>query len=216
MWGTMECDIRMMEPFYVLSKRRAPSRILTIDYTGTIPGVMPIVALMNKHYLVAVVGFNAVLAEVLTVCVSSFGVKGSDFLGIDTDQRREGEETFTSFWVSFVLTLGILLSLAISASFVYYYRGKAFLPRQPGTIASVLAFIHQSKMLWDFVDTEKMNAKEMAIHLEKKNKTYGFGWFSGRDRQRHCGVDEEELTDSYKVGVDLKDASNPWDFRDQF
>ncbi|KAH0543468.1 hypothetical protein FGG08_002233 [Glutinoglossum americanum] len=210
MWNTLECGIRMIEPFYILSKRHAPSKTLTLDYTGTIPGFMPIVAFLNGHYLVALVGTNAVLAEVLTVCVSSFGVKGSDFLGIDTGQR-DGEETFRSFWVSLVLALSILLSLAVSACLVYHYRGHAFLPRQPGTIASVLAFIHQSKMLWDFVDTETLNAKQMTVHLGKKGKKYGIGWFTGRDKKRHCGVDEEELTSNYTHGIDLKDALNPWE-----
>ncbi|KAI9783527.1 MAG: hypothetical protein M1839_003697 [Geoglossum umbratile] len=210
MWNTLECGIRMMEPFYILSRRHAPSKTLTLDYTGTIPGVMPIVALRNGHFLVALVGFNAILAEVLTVCVSSFGVKGSDFLNIDAGQP-DGEETFRSFWVSLSLALSILLSLAISACIVYYHRGSAFLPREPGTIASVLAFIHQSKMLWDFVDTEKMNAKQMTIHLEELGKKYGFGWFKGRDKKRHCGVDEEELTQSYTLGIDLNDALNPWE-----
>ncbi|KAI9857387.1 MAG: hypothetical protein M1813_008290 [Trichoglossum hirsutum] len=209
-WNTLECAIRMMEPFYILSRRHAPSSTLTLDYTGTVPGVMPIVALLNGHFLVALVGFNAVLAEVLTVCVSSFGVKGSDFLGIDTGQP-DGEETFRSFWVSLVLALAILLSLAISACIVYYYRGHTFLPRQPGTIASVLAFIHQSKMLWDFVDTEKMNANQMTVHLGEKGKKYGFGWFTGRDKKRHCGIDEEELTSNYTHGINLKDALNPWE-----
>ncbi|KAH0565303.1 hypothetical protein GP486_001303 [Trichoglossum hirsutum] len=209
-WNTLECAVRMMEPFYILSRRHAPSNTLTLDYTGTVPGVMPIVALLNGHFLVALVGLNAVLAEVLTVCVSSFGVKGSDFLGIDTGQP-DGEETFRSFWVSLVLAMAILLSLAISACIVYRYRGHAFLPRQPGTIASVLAFIHQSKMLWDFVDTEKMNANQMTVHLGEKGKKYGFGWFTGRDKKTHCGIDEEELSSSYKHGSNFEYARNPWE-----
>jgi Protein of unknown function (DUF3433) len=210
MWNTLECGIRMMEPFYILSRRHAPSKTLTLDYTGTVPGVMPLVALKNGHLLLALVGLNSVLTEILTVCVSSFGVKGSDFLNIDSGQR-DGEETFSSFWVSLTLALAILLSLAVSACIVYHHRGHAFLPRQPGTIASVLAFIHQSKMLWDFVDTEKMDAKQMTIHLEKLGKKYGFGWFKGRDKKRHCGVDEEELTQSYTLGIDLNEALNPWE-----
>ena len=66
-------------------------------------------------------------------------------------------------------------------------------------------------MLWDFVDTEKMNANQMTVHLGEKGKKYGFGWFTGRDKKRHCGIDEEELTSNYTHGINLKDALNPWE-----
>ena len=76
LWNTMNCDIRMLEPFYILAQRKAPAKTLTLDYTGTNPIFLPLKALMNRHYLVALVGFGAILAEVLTVCVSSFSVDG--------------------------------------------------------------------------------------------------------------------------------------------
>ena len=63
-------------PFYILAQRKAPAKTLTLDYTGTNPIFLPLKALMNRHYLVALVGFGAILAEVLTVCVSSFSVDG--------------------------------------------------------------------------------------------------------------------------------------------
>lgn len=69
-------------------------------------------------------------------------------------------------------------------------------------MASVLSFIHQSKMLVNFVDTEKYNSTQMTRHLEKLGKTYALGWFSGRDGDDHCGIDEEPLLAEYKYGVD--------------
>jgi hypothetical protein len=76
LWNTMNCDIRMLEPFYILAQRKAPAKTLTLDYTGTNPIFLPFKALLNRHYLVALVGLGSILAEVLTVCVSSFSVDG--------------------------------------------------------------------------------------------------------------------------------------------
>ena len=121
-----------------------------------------------------------------------------------------GEETFHSFWLSFGLAMAVLTYLCFVASLVYLRRRHPFLPRQPNTIASILAFIHQSKMLYDFVGTEKMNNHEMVQRLGSIGKTYGLGWFTGRDGEIHCGVDEEELVSAYKHGDDARQASQPW------
>jgi hypothetical protein len=211
-WGTLETDVRMIEPFYILSRRHASPKVLTLDYTAMVWGWMPIQAFLNGHFLVGLVGLGSVLAEVLTVCSTSFAnVYGEDFItkapppGVDA-----GEETHTSFWLSFGFAMGIITFLCFVAVFVYSRRRHPFLPRQPNTIASILAFIHQSKMLYDFVGTEKMNNAQMVQRLGSIGKTYGLGWFTGRDGEMHCGVDEEELVSNYKHGDDARKASQPW------
>lgn len=212
LWQTLDMSIRVVEPYYVLSRRHAPARTLTLDYTGTIPGYLTIKALLNGHFLVAIVGLGAVLAEVLTVLVTSFNVNGTKFISgkggdgrYDSD-RENTSETFKSFWISFGLSIFILIYLSVVAALVYLRRRHIFLPRQPGSIAGVLAYIHQSRMLDSFVDTEKMDSRAMTRHLEKQGKRYGLGWFNGRDGQDHCGVDQEPLLSIYKHGEDWKKA----------
>lgn len=227
-WGTLETDVRMIEPFYILSRRHASPKVLTLDYTAMAFGWLPIRAFLNGHYLVALVGLGSVLAEILTICSTSFAnVFGHDFTNPappksstpallltrarnGSEGQNAGEETFLSFWLSFVLAILILSFLCFVAALVYYRRRHPFLPRQPNTIASVLAFIHQSKMLYDFVGTEKMNNDEMVTKLKSVGKKYGLGWFVGRDGEVHCGVDEEELVVDYKHGDDARKASQPW------
>jgi hypothetical protein len=218
-WGSLETAVRMIEPFYILSRRHASPKVLTLDYTAMAFGWLPIRAFLNGHYLVALVGLGSVLAEVLTVCVTSFStVTGSDFTGSPVSRKIKrynegvdsGEETFASFWVSFVLAVVILTFLCIVAGIVYWRRRHPFLPRQPSSIASVLCFIYQSKMLYDFVGTEKLKNDEMVERLMGIQKTYGLGWFKGRDGDMHCGVDEEELISNYKHGQNKKAASMPW------
>jgi hypothetical protein len=243
-YQTIEQDLRMMEPFYRLSCRHASPKVLTLDYTGMAFGYMPFAALANGDFLLALTGFGSVFAEVLTVCVTSFaGVSGVDFLpvpgggGIGHGRRAEdkdsGEETLLSFWVSFALSGSILCYLVLTAAAVYVKRRHPFLPRQPSTIASVLAYIHQSKMLYDFVDKDETASGSgvgkgrpsaskprnqahdndaMVRRLVVEKKTYGLGWFTGRDGETHCGVDEEELRGDYKhrEGGDVRMATKPW------
>ncbi len=216
LWNTLDCDVRMIQPFYTLFRRHAPPATLTLDYTGTVPGWICIKAALHGHYMVALVGLGAIMAEVLTVCVSSFGVDGRSFLndsGKDTgkpddrpDDHVNSGETYKSFWVSLALSEIILVSLCAIAGLVYLLRRQPFLPRQPGTIASVLAFIHQSEMLLDFVGTDRMDSRAMTEHLEKLKKTYGLGWFRGRDGEDHCGVEQEELSSGYKHGVQWREG----------
>lgn len=214
LWNTMNCDVRMLQPFYILSKRHAPARTLTLDYAGTNPLFLPIIALFNRHWLVALVAFGSLLAEVLTVCVSSINVDGTRFFpgnGRDDDDiqdekdRHNQEQTFRSFWVSLMLSILISIYLISIAILTYIRRSDRFMPRQIGTMASVLAMIHQSKMLLSFVDTEKLTSGQMTKHLEKQGKTYALGWFSGRDGDNHLGVDEEPILDKYVYGEKYRD-----------
>lgn len=214
-WGALDTTTRLMEPYYLLYKRHAPPRTLTLDYTALPFAWVAIKALLNRHYLVSAVGLGTVMTELLTVLVSSLAtVEGKAFgpsRNIDTDDAIDaGEETVHSFWISLVCATVILLYMAGVAGVVYVRRRTPFVPRQPNTIASVLAFIHQSKMLYDFVGTEKYSNSRMVDFLTETGKTYGLGWFEGRDGRVHCGIDEEELMHGYAHGMDYSRSNNPW------
>ncbi|KUI61345.1 hypothetical protein VP1G_08543 [Cytospora mali] len=225
-WGAVDTNVRMMEPFYLLYRRHAPPKTLTLDYTAMPFAWVAFKALLNGHWLVFAVGFGTVMAEILTVLVTSLAaVEGRDFIemikanhglhGQDTGGPSEGDinagqETVHSFWVSLGMVVFILLYMSVVATVVFIRRRTPFLPRQPNTIASVLGFIHQSKMLYDFVGTEKFCNREMVRFLEDIGKTYGLGWFEGRDGQMHCGVDQEQLNAGYRHGVDYSQSNKPW------
>ncbi|KAI1851031.1 hypothetical protein JX266_003696 [Neoarthrinium moseri] len=227
-WGSLDTGIRMMEPYYILSKRHAPSKTLTLDYTAMPFAWVAFRAMLNKHWVVCLVGFGTVLSEFLTIFVTSLAtVDGKDFIdqirhaqddaskGSTTDAPNRdfnsGQETVLSFAITLVFTVFILLYMFVVAATVFARRRHPFLPRQPNTIASVLAFMHQSKMLYDFVGTAKFTNAQMVGRLEDIGKTYGLGWFEGRDGLTHCGVDEEELTGNYKHGIDYSKGNKPWD-----
>ena len=217
-WNSLETAVRMMEPFYILSRRHAPARTLSLDYSALPFGYMPLVASFNGHFLVFLVGFGSIMAEFFTILVTGLSsVDGRDFLADWADKKHantgtpisSGTETVKSFYVSFALSVFILLYMSTVAGLVFMRRRHPFLPRQPSTIASVLAYIHQSKMLYDFVGKDRLSISELVRRLED-GKTYGLGWFQGRDGQTHCGVDQEELVSYYKHGINFPDGNMPW------
>jgi hypothetical protein len=97
-WSTLESDVRLIEPFYRLSKvsssmlrdaivsdkaqqgKAKPQESLTLDYQGTVYGWMPIRAALNGHFLLVLVGITSVALDVLTVTISSFSVNRYAFL----------------------------------------------------------------------------------------------------------------------------------------
>lgn len=227
-WAALETDVRMTEPYYILWRRHAPAKTLTLDYTAMPFGWVAVRGLLNGHWLVFFVGFGTVLAEILTVLVTSLAtVDGRVFIALvgDGEEARTsgassnsrtsrinaGQETVPSFWLSLAVAVAVLLYMGGVAAAVYARRRRVFLPRRPSTIASVLAYIHQSRMLYDFVGTAKFGNARMARWLGGLGKTYGLGWFRGRDGRSHCGVDEEELLSGFKAGYDYSRATKPWE-----
>ncbi|EXJ87948.1 hypothetical protein A1O1_04875 [Capronia coronata CBS 617.96] len=203
LFSTFEADVRLMEPFYQLSKGNArPENSLTLDYQATAYGWMPIRALWKRHYLVALVGCSSVALDVLTVTVGSFSVNARDFLKVGGEAKdvSMGDETFISFWASLALSVVILIFVIFTTSLVYLRRRHPFLPREPSTIAAVLAFIYASNMLTDFIDTEHLDNKHMELRLKTLGKRYALGWFRGRDGQIHCAIDEEPIKSKYVHG----------------
>lgn len=197
LWTTLESAVKMLEPFYVLSRGNArPEVTLTLDYQGIPYGVLPVRALLNRHYLVALVGVGSILGDVLTVTAASLSLH---------------DETVESFIASSSLSTIITAFLVCAGAATWARRRHPFLPRQPSTIASILAFIHQSRMLDDFVGTERYSSDEMRAMLVARGKRYGLGWFRGRDKKPHCGVDEEPMLSQYVHGVSYRRAQAPWE-----
>lgn len=197
LWATLEFALKMMEPFYTLTRGNArPDQTLTLDYQGVPYGILPCKALVNRHYLVSMIGFGSILGDMLTVTLSSLSMK---------------TETENSFYTSSILSIAILSILITSAITVFFLRRKPFMPRQPSTIASVLAFVHQSKMLDDFVDTEQYTHSQMEEMLLDAGKRYGLGWFRGRDGRPHCAIDQEPMLSRYVHGVSYIRAQAPWE-----
>ena len=185
-----------MEPYHTLSKGNAPPATLVLDYQGVPYGILPCKAVLHRHYLVALIGFGSILGDIFTVTLSSLSLTS---------------ETHNSFFSSSILSMAILPILIASAILVYVNRRRPSMPRQPSSIASILAFIHQSKMLDDFVDTERYTHSQMEDKLIATDKRYGLGWFEGRDGRPHCAIDQEPMLSPYVQGVSYVKAQDRWE-----
>lgn len=207
-FSTFEADVRLMEPFYQLSKGNCtPQNSLTLDYQSAIYGWMPIQAALNGHFIVALVGLSSVCLDVLSVTIGSFSVDSAVFLK-DQQHRTETsqDETFISFVVSLTLSIIILIFVICVTALVYSRRRHPFLPREPSTIAAVLSFIYNSKMLTDFIDTETLENRAMETRLKNQGKRYALAWFRGRDGEVRCAIDEEPVVSRYVHGKPYRDA----------
>lgn len=200
LFNTFEADVRLMEPYYQLSRGAAkPEHSLTLDYQASVYGWMPVQALMNRHWLVMLVGISSVLLDIFTVTVGSFSVNSDLFLS-GNDGASNQDETYVSFLSSLVLSLAILSFVLATTALVWWRRRHPFLPREPSTIAATLAFIYSSNMLTDFIDTERLDSRQMEARLKRVGKRYALGWFRGRDGEIHCAIDEEPLLSRYVHG----------------
>ncbi|KAI1824598.1 hypothetical protein F4861DRAFT_253750 [Xylaria intraflava] len=210
-WGRLETSIRVLEQYYILAKRHAPAKTLILDYTAMPFAVVAIRGLFNRHWIIFLICLGTVLVEVLTILATSLAqIGGKDFLNLvdvnDSTLSQElesGSAAAVTFVATLVLTGLILLYLCVAVIVVLVHRRRPFLPRQPNTIASVLAFMHQSKMPYRFsgaCEFTKAQMREKIDELDELGKTYGMGWFSGRDALTHYGIDEEELMANYKQG----------------
>ncbi|CAO2656860.1 Nn.00g056630.m01.CDS01 [Neocucurbitaria sp. VM-36] len=209
-WSLLDGTMRSLEPWYRLSRRHAPPSVLCLDYTATSIYKLPFKALSNRHYLLFCVSIVSLLAELLIVCISSFGLKGTAFLhGTITshgtfDRDADDVETFASFWWSFGISITVLILMMFGTSLVFYHRHQFILPRAPGTIASIIAYTYQGHLLISLVDTEEYSKAERLTHLNNDGYTYGFGWYTGRNGEVICGIDQEPLLAGYQHGVDFK------------
>jgi len=80
----------------------------------------------------------------------------------------------------------------------YIRRPARFLPRQPTTIASVLAAFASSHAVLDFKGTASMTKKERSRLVRRLDHQYGFGAFVGVDGVMHVGIEKQPFLGARK------------------
>ncbi|KAF3128780.1 hypothetical protein TWF569_003785 [Orbilia oligospora] len=148
-------------------------------------------------------------SEAFALAFSTFAARNKEelFLEGNTDSDREyitgsvykyEKRVVMSPPLTFV-SLAILGLFCCTLVSVYIFRRKRYLPRQPSSLASMIAYCQDSTLLDDLADTWGMSTVRRQEVLEKLGHTYGFGWYQGRDGIRRLGVDKEPLLDSYNL-----------------
>ncbi|KAK6345828.1 hypothetical protein TWF730_010171 [Orbilia blumenaviensis] len=96
-----------------------------------------------------------------------------------------------------ITSLVVLGLFCCTLSLVYGFRRRKYLPRQPTSLASMIAYCQESSLLDDVAGTWAMSTSQRQKHLENLGFTYGFGWYQGWDGSRRLGVDKEPLLTDY-------------------
>jgi len=186
LWGQFEVHIRTTEPYWHLCRGRAPGSTLTVDYTSLPTPALGLRALANGHLGLALIGFNSMLAEVLVVCVASL-----------SDNEASGTLSFSGFWYPFRIIIASYLVMSGSMGFLWSERRHTWLPRAPGSIASIFVYLHMSKMLDDFKNMHRLSPRERTSKLKAGSKTYSLGWFDSGLGKRKLRIDEEPRIAKY-------------------
>lgn len=97
-----------------------------------------------------------------------------------------------------VLSVAILGVFAIVVTWTYVLRPGVFLKHVPTTMAASLPSIYASKIGDDLVHVQTLGKGEMEKFLKRGYRTYGYGWFRGRDGVMHWGVDREPVNRAEK------------------
>ncbi|KAF2497235.1 hypothetical protein BU16DRAFT_617246 [Lophium mytilinum] len=215
LWGILDTRLRLVEPYYRLILGSASARTLGLDYSGTFLYTLPIRAFLNKHYLLSLVGSGTILLDVLAVSLASCAIRGSSFFhrtgeAPENSILKGNAETFKSFWVSFMLSMVILVLLCVTTISAFWKRRKIVLPRKPGSLAFIILNCHQAQWLVSLVDTETWSTKQIIEFLEHSGKTFGLGWYAGRDGKIYCGIDEEPLVGRWSVNSSLANEPEVW------
>ena len=197
----VEIYIRTTEPYWHHCHGRAPSSTLTVDYTSLPTPSLALRALANGHLGLALIGFNSMLAEVLVVCVASLN-----------DNEASQTLSFRGFWYPFVIIIYICFVMSGSMAFLWSKRRRTWLPRAPGSIASIVVYLNTSKMLNDFKSMHRLFPRERSSKLQARGKTYSLGWFESGLGKRKVRIDEEPRIAKYfppgNVGALLEETAD--------
>ncbi|KUJ06743.1 uncharacterized protein LY89DRAFT_661803 [Mollisia scopiformis] len=85
----------------------------------------------------------------------------------------------------FLLTV-VLLSFHLFVAIIYYiYRPTRFLPRMPTSIASIIAFVSNSRAMVDYNGNGRIHGNP--------DQRYGYGRFVGTDGKTHVGIEQQRF-----------------------
>jgi hypothetical protein len=137
--------------------------------------------LLNGYWFAALVATVAVLAEVLVIMLAAVPFASG---------QTQMDSFVSTYTVMVVLSLMIVATIALIV-----WRSKApDLPRPPDTVAAVISYVADSRMLEDFSGYEYVTDLEMSSKLTRLGKRYDYGIRPGSDGQMRYLVDEEMST----------------------
>jgi hypothetical protein len=106
---------------------------------------------------------------------------------------QTAEDRMTVSFPMFIIGVAILGFFTLVIGITYIIRPGAFMIHIPTTLAATIPLIYASNMADDVAPVRHLTEKQLNDYLEGGNGRYGYGWFVGRDGERHLGVDREPV-----------------------
>ncbi|KAA8914876.1 hypothetical protein FN846DRAFT_915538 [Sphaerosporella brunnea] len=92
-----------------------------------------------------------------------------------------------------ILALCILALFFVVVVMLYVVSPGAFLRHVPTTLAATIPYIYASKVGEDLAWAHGPGGQDVDKYLSRGYRSYGYGWFQGRDGEMHLGVDREPV-----------------------
>jgi hypothetical protein len=127
----------------------------------------------------------------LQVYAETVLLPGNGTVTVGTVQTTEDRMTVS--FPMFVIAVAVLGFFTIVVAITYIIRPGAFMIHIPTTLAATIPLIYASNMGDDVAPVQHLTEKQLNDYLEGGNGRYGYGWFIGRDGERHLGVDREPV-----------------------
>ena len=131
----------------------------------------------NRHFIAAIVAFSAILSEFLVIV----------FSGLPYRPGQLRSEFFFCAIASLTIIIIILLTIVIIN---IWRRWLPRLPRKPDSVAAVLTYVCQSRMVEDFEGVELLSVKERDRRIRDLRKRYGYQARQGEDSLGRWTIDE--------------------------
>jgi hypothetical protein len=106
---------------------------------------------------------------------------------------QTAEDRMAVSFPMFLIGVAILVFFTLVIGITYIIRPGAFLIHIPTTLAARIPLVYASNMADDVAPVQHLVEKQLKDYLEGGNGRYGYGWFVGRDGERHLGVDREPV-----------------------
>jgi len=134
--------------------------------------------LFKRYFFATATAIIAVFADILII-----------FLGV---VPYESGEIFLELLVASFVSMGVLgiMVLGIVALFLWKRR-LPDLPRAPNTIAAVVSYVADSRMLDDFEGCEYLDDRELSNRIAGLGKRYVYGKRPGSDGHSRYLIDED-------------------------
>ena len=190
-WQPIDTYFRALQPFADLASANGATaeKTLLLSYNSTLPIQTTFLALINKHYKVAITSFIGFTS--LAIPVLAGGVFTAQFFSPKNQIRIAASMPAFYALIFFVVIYAL--------SFLALWPGhKRYLPHDIRTIADLVSYLYSSPLLED-QGMESVRSKiDLVTKLcsvpagESALPKYGFGVYRGIDGHEHLGIDRRD------------------------